>query len=341
MTEARFFLKKVSTGEEFALTSMVSVGRSEDCAVRVVEGQPSRLHAQVTVVGDDVFIEDLASTNGTFVNDLRLEAHVKLKLSVGDRVRFDLDQFVLGTGGSAADPDLHKTQFRPPEPGSASRQSAPLTLELASDGARPPAVEPVDNAAPADAGRAERDAPAGGNALPPAWETQGKATTWMDPKKRKAAQAKAAPAAAHARGDCACFWVESGEHSAQKIPLSSNDPTKKSWSIGSADDRDVRLSETGVSAKHAVLRHENASWLLVDDMSVNGTFVNEQKTFKSYLSDGDRVRFGPIECIFRLPAPVESKRGSGGERWRQRGVIVAIAFAVTLLVLFAVFKFWK
>jgi hypothetical protein len=163
----------------------------------------------------------------------------------------------------------------------------------------------------------------------------------VDPKRRKSAAARALPPTTHAPGDPPYFWVESGEHAGRKISLATTDLSKKVWTIGSGDDRDICLREIGVSSKHALLRHDNRSWRLTDDVSVNGTFLNNQRIFKSFLSDGDRVRFGPIECVFRIPEALETQRGFGGGRLKKLGLIVAIAFALTLLVLFAIVEFLK
>src|SRR5262249_34506116 len=48
----------------------------------------SRRHARLTVLGRSVTVEDLSSTNGTFVNELRLGPGVPLELRDGDSLRF-------------------------------------------------------------------------------------------------------------------------------------------------------------------------------------------------------------------------------------------------------------
>ena len=44
----------------------------------------SRLHCRLTAAGDQLEVLDLKSTNGTYVNDKRVE---KAKLAAGDRLR--------------------------------------------------------------------------------------------------------------------------------------------------------------------------------------------------------------------------------------------------------------
>jgi pSer/pThr/pTyr-binding forkhead associated (FHA) protein len=62
-----------------------TVGR-EGCDIVVPDPEVSRRHAAVHTLDDGVAIEDLGSTNGTFVNDRRIHGIAALKH--GDRVRF-------------------------------------------------------------------------------------------------------------------------------------------------------------------------------------------------------------------------------------------------------------
>ncbi|AFZ23010.1 FHA domain-containing protein [Cylindrospermum stagnale PCC 7417] len=50
----------------------------------------SRIHAQIQVTGSIYFIEDLGSSNGTFINNNKLEARTPSLLDLGDRI--DLGQ---------------------------------------------------------------------------------------------------------------------------------------------------------------------------------------------------------------------------------------------------------
>lgn len=54
------------------------VGRALDCAVRLDSTDVSRRHARILVSGDAATLEDLGSTNGTFVNGARIAGPVPL-----------------------------------------------------------------------------------------------------------------------------------------------------------------------------------------------------------------------------------------------------------------------
>jgi pSer/pThr/pTyr-binding forkhead associated (FHA) protein len=70
------------------------VGRSADSgplAARITETDyhnVSRQHAVLWRDGQRLYLRDVGSTNGTFVNDRRLPDHTPHELQVGDMVRF-------------------------------------------------------------------------------------------------------------------------------------------------------------------------------------------------------------------------------------------------------------
>ena len=74
-------------GQEFALGSEVTVGRAGGCAVLLPDDTfVSQLHARVFRRDGDLFVEDLGSTNGTFVNGKKVTAPVSVRK--GDRIQF-------------------------------------------------------------------------------------------------------------------------------------------------------------------------------------------------------------------------------------------------------------
>lgn len=70
----------------FRLTpgAVKTVGRAPRADFIVEAALVSRLHCRLTATDRHVEVEDLSSTNGTFVNDKRVE---KAKLATGDRLR--------------------------------------------------------------------------------------------------------------------------------------------------------------------------------------------------------------------------------------------------------------
>jgi pSer/pThr/pTyr-binding forkhead associated (FHA) protein len=111
----KFMLRGVSGkvfGRAFALSSATTVGRAPESTMRLDESGISRAHARLLPSEEGVQIEDLGSTNGTFVNGKRV-LHAVAR--VGDEVGFDTLRFrLLATGQgdeSAVPPETSRPAF--------------------------------------------------------------------------------------------------------------------------------------------------------------------------------------------------------------------------------------
>jgi FHA domain len=67
--------------------------------------------------------------------------------------------------------------------------------------------------------------------------------------------------------------------------------------IGRGLSADVRIEDSHVSRRHAILAHRGGGARLLDDRSSNGTFVNGRPVTVAELTDGDVVRVGRV--VFR------------------------------------------
>jgi hypothetical protein len=85
MSLALRFISGKYQGGEFALEDgrEIFVGRSSELGMVLVEEMVSRKHARIVARGAEVEIEDLGSTNGTFVNGERI---TRAKVCEGDRI---------------------------------------------------------------------------------------------------------------------------------------------------------------------------------------------------------------------------------------------------------------
>jgi len=79
------FISGKYQGGEFPLVAdkQIIVGRSSDLDMVLVEDMVSRKHARIAMAEDQIWIEDLGSTNGTFVNGEKIK---RARLKEGDRV---------------------------------------------------------------------------------------------------------------------------------------------------------------------------------------------------------------------------------------------------------------
>jgi pSer/pThr/pTyr-binding forkhead associated (FHA) protein len=80
----RFISGKYQGGEfPLRMEREIIVGRSSELDMVLVEDMVSRKHAKITTTGDQIVIQDLGSTNGTFVNGEKIK---KVRLKEGDRI---------------------------------------------------------------------------------------------------------------------------------------------------------------------------------------------------------------------------------------------------------------
>ena len=72
-------------GTSFPIDDEMTIGRADGCAVRIDDTFASQLHARMFRREGQVFVEDLGSTNGTFLN--RKAVHGPLRIERGDRIQ--------------------------------------------------------------------------------------------------------------------------------------------------------------------------------------------------------------------------------------------------------------
>jgi pSer/pThr/pTyr-binding forkhead associated (FHA) protein len=77
-------------GRSFPLGEEVTVGRAAGCHVTIDDTYASQLHARVFMRDGQVFVEDLGSTNGTYLNRRKVTGPMQLqrgdKLQIGNTV---------------------------------------------------------------------------------------------------------------------------------------------------------------------------------------------------------------------------------------------------------------
>lgn len=94
------FVAGKDQGREFPLPpdSHIVIGRVSDVDVLLLDEKVSRKHAKVSTQGGQVFIEDLASRNGTFVNGARIRS---VELKEGDEILIGSSTIKLASRGEA------------------------------------------------------------------------------------------------------------------------------------------------------------------------------------------------------------------------------------------------
>jgi hypothetical protein len=109
--------------------------------------------------------------------------------------------------------------------------------------------------------------------------------------------------------------------------------------IGRGIASGLHLDHPSVSRRHAIIVRRGSGARVLDDRSLNGTFVNGQRIEQADLSDGDVIIIGQLELRYlEIPASSRARarsRDGGGERrlllarraWRARRELAAIATA--------------
>jgi predicted component of type VI protein secretion system len=68
---------------------------------------------------------------------------------------------------------------------------------------------------------------------------------------------------------------------------------------------DVVVNDVSVSRRHAVVERRGERWLILDQQSANGTFVDGQRVIQAYLGSGQELRIGSV--AFRVASAADSE----------------------------------
>jgi pSer/pThr/pTyr-binding forkhead associated (FHA) protein len=336
---SQFFLKKSPDGPEVEIRASMKVGRLEtnDLVLRDARSA-SRHHATLTVEGETLYVEDVGSSNGTFVNGHKIG--VKTALQNQDRVRFDTEEYLVR--GPPVRIDAQATVFR-----GTDQDKTVFRPSVAPQPAAP--VVPAAAVAPAAARKPAEAAP---RAPEPSRETARRPGAWIDPQQNsdpnatkfitrdRSNAAMLEPSAQRIPMDVEMptLFILSGKRAGQRIELSTAG-NKNEWVIGSNAGLDVTLPDDGISHLHAAIERNGDRWTVCNKLATNGVFVNGNPSARRLLASQDRIEFGPVKTQFLLPkanllvqagrAPLGAVRRFGlSSAW-----LGVAAFVVTLAVI--------
>jgi len=114
----KFVLRGVSGAvfsKVFPVAGPVVIGRAPECDISVPADEMSRRHALVKPTPDGLQVEDLGSSNGTFINNKKVQTGF---LGPGDELRLDAVRFILVAPGM----EIPSHSAQPP----AGRAAAPI-----------------------------------------------------------------------------------------------------------------------------------------------------------------------------------------------------------------------
>lgn len=117
--------------------------------------------------------------------------------------------------------------------------------------------------------------------------------------------------------------IQSGSLAGQKFQLEPGD--RSHLMIGRTEESAVRLTESVVSARHAIIAADGADFYLLDQRSTNGTFLNGTRVERAKLRDGDVIELGaqgPRMQIL-IEGLTVARRGGSDTTVRQRNLVTA------------------
>lgn len=313
-------------GTRIALDGDQQVGRTEDSDIVIDDTRVSRKHAMIRVSGETVTIEDLGSANGTTVNGVPASGVVIL--SNGDVVGFEKHRFTVAIAGGEQEADADATVVGGMD-----------ATEVDSDAT---VVAPVESPAPEPP-----PAPTAAPDLPGSWVNSGTADSTrvmsmeeIDAGSNGSADKERASDLPHV------VVLDAGGARAGVLELQTGGE-QDVWEIGREDPCEIRLNDPSVSERHAQLIHQDGRWRVVNLVSTNGIFVNDEKVLTAYLGEGDTLRLGTVTLVFHAakdapvpkpaatpsPAPAEAVSKKGGSMGLVIAVVVLVVAAATGLVL--------
>ena len=97
-------------GKIIPIRGRLVIGRGSECDLILDEQEMSRRHAVIENFGDGIYLRDLGSANGTFVNGVQVRDAV---LHPDDQIAFDRNRFLLEAPGMAPRSDHEVTSEEP------------------------------------------------------------------------------------------------------------------------------------------------------------------------------------------------------------------------------------
>ncbi len=245
-----------------------TIGRSPQCDIHLLSVKLSSQHAQLEYDGNDaLMIKDLGSTNGTFVNAMRVITPCRVRhldeLQLADEVFTVLEQHTLWEserGLITSGAYLVRTEN--------TMLNSVAFDQIAGDGRREPRSDALDILDK--------------SALPKFGSSKNVASQ---------ADTQRVPAA---------LMIASGPKTGTLIELVLPMFVDKKWTIGRSDLCDVIVDDPTVSSRHAELEWVEGRWELYDTNSTNGIRLNGKKVSRSFCSDGDTLTIGSLQLVFKV-----------------------------------------
>jgi hypothetical protein len=98
---------------------------------------------------------------------------------------------------------------------------------------------------------------------------------------------------AQSSGDRAMVVIARGPQKGSRFLI-----TAEGVSIGRSTDSSIFLDDVTVSRSHAQIKREESGFVLIDNSSLNGTYLNNISVEKNVLKSGDEIQIGKFHFVF-------------------------------------------
>ncbi len=323
-------LSAVQSGEQYDVGQETLIGREIECNISLNSPHVSRYHAKIVVDGDGASIEDLNSSNGTYVNGHRIQA--RTPISIGDEIRFDDLAFRLTTpeaGTSEAtvmisrDAILKAVQQAQSAPLDATLQSGPPQAE------KPPTtpMPAVDEAT-----------------LSPPPEVDEDHTRMLSSEQIN----KIASINQHFQkfvdtGSGPRLIASTAPIRGKVFPLAMAEEDAV-LSIGRSKESDICISDPSVSRTHARIHRSEGRFHIETADDDKTVLVNGHREHRVMLKHNDQLQIGHVEFVFRLDEqdvddnPILNRPEKRPENKEQSRMIMVIAIVAALLAIALMLK---
>lgn len=274
-------LTRVRDGREFPIDSSSSmlVGRSESCEITVDQGHPSREHARIADRGQGLILQDLHSTNGTYVNNQQIHGDTSLK--PGDVVKFAEEAFSVQLQNQ----------------GDATVVLSAIALKDNFAGAM--VVEDDDEDDEDSTSFLEAFS------LPPGWSDvdatdAGDTSSDMDPKKQRAIDqfvGKFAKSLGQQAGMLLFFFANDEPPIIRTLKTQD---AEKEWRFGRGQQCEIAVNNDCISKEHGLIKRANKQWTIEDQGSTNGIWLGSKQQQTLALKDGMKLKISSVDILVRI-----------------------------------------
>ena len=280
MSGEQYFLVS-ELGEMTEVIDHMLVGRNLDCALVLGHALVSRHHAKILVTEQGIVVDDLQSSNGTYVQGARISK--ERLLCHGDTVSFGPCMFDV-IYESAQDAQKVEEEGEGEGEGEGDQGSI-VAMPLSQN-------------------------------LPPAWiherENQTRFYTAADMEKMVSDKGEDEIRKFEAGIDAPTLLILSGDDAGCPYKL-QHAGNHGFWTIGkdsTNQELSIVIDDPSVSDFHAKLVYKDGRWKIVDHMSTNHTYVNGEQYNSAFLSSSDSIRFGRVNAVFLLPVLDDTQQQS-------------------------------